>query len=266
MASPEMAAQVIVLPDDDDCTPHPGNKYAIICLTCNGKLICLKCVTTSHLGHTFGDLQEKLLKSKEEVISFINFVEKTYFKQKRLNKDTLKNPKTELSVSKERAVAIRAIQQRCDDVKTQMDAYKEKLVSLANNIADTNRNNIEKTTVHLEKECEEFDSFKKTIQDIIDTGKLIKLLHLQEKKESLIASLDDPSEQMPFLRGIKFTSAEAKEQQLQHIFGHLGKLPDRAPDTVKKKTQTLDNVTSIHVVSKERAWICINGVMKLLDR
>jgi len=226
------------------CEQH-GKNLMMSCDTCNGELVCAKCISTSHKGHEMSDIEDVAAEKQQSVQQTLQSLRKMYEELDNTNKNIVKMKQESSTISK---ATVSEIHKRKDELKTRL----EEIALEHENVCTKKKKENEDLLIAKEEEIleiqEKIQLCIKKCEDACgsDSGWDIIDLNIDQETGSLPTNCNV---QPPTIQHYELVSKQNDSHQsiLENSFGEL-KLPyeiqsnindKECPESAKKSTVTV---------------------------
>jgi len=128
MASkPATRIQIPIRGQGQTTCPDHQSEVLCICKNCDGQLVCLQCITSTHNGHEFDNISDVASIKKQKIHDFVKKAEKTKLPQIRLNIESIDQKSKDNSAHVKKL--IERIQSQGEKLKSEIDRITRELIN-----------------------------------------------------------------------------------------------------------------------------------------
>jgi len=200
-----------------ECSYHKDEDVSYVCVNCDWVLVCQKCVTEFHQGHSMADLDKVIPKKAKTIKKFIKKCEGTFIPKLDNDIQSIHDKLHENSTKIQKIVSD--IKEHGESLKAQIDAVTKTMVTRCKDLHQENRSNMmtyktEILTLHdiTENKLQEY-------KQVLESGNKFLVYDFEQELPSP-DNAEFPDAPILFLAdftpGITFP-----DQDLEHVFGAI---------------------------------------------
>jgi len=213
-SNPATQAQIPIRSQGQNECPDHQAEVVFYCKDCGGQLICLKCATTSHQGHTFDNVSDVAVEKKWKIQDYIRKAEKTELPQIEHKIESIDKKIKEKT--KHEQLLTQEIQSKREKLKTEIDEIIEEFVKTCRQVEQHNRDRLSKYKQELQAVYTQLSQRVDKWKETIDSGNNITVIDVE--KEIYKESHETLS---PALQIVEFSERQCPTSLLENAVGTL---------------------------------------------
>ncbi|XP_069124774.1 E3 ubiquitin-protein ligase TRIM71-like [Argopecten irradians] len=196
------------------CTHHPEREVTLVCEDCEGTLVCVECVTSTHQRHGLVKLIDVAPLKRENIKTFIEKAERTAIPKVRRQVEYANERLAEnKSMYKELVVKVR---QQGQTLKEEIDRITNKFVQQCEETEKENNDKMLKYRKQLHTLYAELNLSVHESQKTLETGNPTQVYSMEKKVSSAMKLPTAPSIKLTF-----FNARSLSLDQIEQNFGGL---------------------------------------------
>ncbi|XP_069122083.1 uncharacterized protein [Argopecten irradians] len=208
------------------CAVHVNKKVAVVCTTCNNDFICTKCISSTHKGHDYLDLEDFLDSKKQDIAEFLDIedidgkISATHEQIETLAETISENRLRTDNVMQE-------IKARSVELKTEIDKIAADLIRECKVHGSKSLNSLEKLEQNLTRQLACLKAAAISHQNVqMDSTPFDDMLRRDSLKEESFTNI-------PALTSLLFVKQDEHVTILRTLFGSLRCITANGPSDVK---------------------------------
>lgn len=195
------------------CPEHPQNDVMFVCKNCMEELVCANCVTSTHNGHFFVELEEFVVQKQDDIDIFLREAERDLPMIKNKIEATEKNLNGNNTFFQD---VVSQIQKQTTELKADIDRISDNYIMLCEQMEEENKENLRKFKQELEFIYSSMASLVKSCKDALSSENDIEIIYAERKiPEDRDIPTDFPLKAAIFRSGNSGTEAKIR------VFGTL---------------------------------------------